>query len=110
MTGRPGHAGGSQSFERWLLKISQREQALRALAVSDWSDKLAAVQALDDTAEIRASDVLHPTQSLPGRPAEPLLVSPSEVRQRSVQTLEGRAALLHALAHIEFNAINLALD
>lgn len=35
---------------------------------------------------------------------------PSGVRQRSVQTLEGRAALLHALAHIEFNAINLALD
>ncbi|KOQ52427.1 hypothetical protein ABW38_07230, partial [Achromobacter xylosoxidans] len=48
--------------------------------------------------------------ALPGRPAVPVLVSPSEVPQRSMATLEGRAALLHALAHIEFNAVNLALD
>lgn len=46
----------------------------------------------------------------PGRPARPLLVSPRAVERRQVSTLEGRAALLHALAHIEFNAINLALD
>jgi uncharacterized ferritin-like protein (DUF455 family) len=32
------------------------------------------------------------------------------VPQRPVHTLEGRAALLHAIAHIEFNAIDLALD
>lgn len=46
----------------------------------------------------------------PGRPARPALVSPFEVERRSLATLEGRAALVHALAHIEFNAINLALD
>lgn len=68
------------------------------------------MRALDDTAGIGAADLLHAATNLPGRPAEPVLVPPSEVRQRSVQTLEGRAALLHALAHIEFNAINLALD
>jgi len=68
------------------------------------------VRALDDTAGIGAADLLHAATNLPGRPAEPVPVPPSEVRQRSVQTLEGRAALLHALAHIEFNAINLALD
>ncbi|XUG01437.1 ferritin-like domain-containing protein [Bordetella pertussis] len=45
-----------------------------------------------------------------GAAARPQLVPPSQVRQRSVQSPEGRAALLHALAHIEFNAINLALD
>jgi len=38
------------------------------------------------------------------------LVSPLEVKKRSMRTVEGRAALIHALAHIEFNAINLALD
>lgn len=27
-----------------------------------------------------------------------------------MSTIEGRAVLIHALAHIEFNAINLALD
>jgi uncharacterized ferritin-like protein (DUF455 family) len=46
----------------------------------------------------------------PGRPDKPVLVSPNEVRQRGLGTLQGRAALIHALAHIEFNAINLALD
>jgi len=46
----------------------------------------------------------------PGRPAKPVLVSPFAVGRRSAHTPEGRAALIHALAHIEFNAINLALD
>jgi uncharacterized ferritin-like protein (DUF455 family) len=46
----------------------------------------------------------------PGRPPRPLLVSPREVARRQVSTPEGRAVLLHALAHIEFNAVNLALD
>lgn len=46
----------------------------------------------------------------PGRPARPRLVSPHEVARRSLGSVEGRAALVHAIAHIEFNAINLALD
>jgi uncharacterized ferritin-like protein (DUF455 family) len=37
-------------------------------------------------------------------------VAPPQLEQRKVSTLEGRAALIHAIAHIEFNAINLALD
>jgi uncharacterized ferritin-like protein (DUF455 family) len=46
----------------------------------------------------------------PGRPEKPVLVTPRDLPRRSVNTLEGRAALLHSIAHIEFNAINLALD
>jgi uncharacterized ferritin-like protein (DUF455 family) len=46
----------------------------------------------------------------PGQPAQPELVAPHQVPRRRVDTLPGRAALIHALAHIEFNAINLALD
>lgn len=46
----------------------------------------------------------------PGRPARPELVPPRELPKRKLTTVEGRAALLHALAHIEFNAINLAWD
>lgn len=53
---------------------------------------------------------LHDDAVMPGRPAKPALVSPLEVEKRSMRTVEGRAALVHALAHIEFNAINLALD
>ena len=46
----------------------------------------------------------------PGRPERPRLVSPRELPQRRLHTESGRAALIHAVAHIEFNAINLALD
>lgn len=46
----------------------------------------------------------------PGRPARPRLVAARSVARRSPATPEGRIALLHALAHIELNAIDLALD
>ena len=45
-----------------------------------------------------------------GRPARPELVEPARVPRRGLGTPEGRVALIHAVAHIEFNAINLALD
>nr|WP_216860508.1 ferritin-like domain-containing protein [Polynucleobacter sp. JS-Fieb-80-E5] len=48
--------------------------------------------------------------SLPGRPLKPELVLPKLVPKRRMDTPEGRAGLLHSLAHIEFNAMNLALD
>ena len=48
--------------------------------------------------------------TLPGRPARPALTHPAKVPRRSPLTLEGRAAMVHAICHIEFNAINLALD
>jgi len=46
----------------------------------------------------------------PGRPPQPELVSPKDLRQRKVGSEEGHAALIHSIAHIEFNAINLAWD
>lgn len=46
----------------------------------------------------------------PGRPARPPLVPPQRVPRRRPGSPTGRAALIHAIAHIEFNAINLALD
>lgn len=47
---------------------------------------------------------------LAGHPPKPELVPPSRVTNRKLTTIEGYAALLHAVCHIEFNAINLALD
>lgn len=47
---------------------------------------------------------------VPGRPENPELINAKDVPQRGLGSVEGRTALLHALAHIEFNAINLALD
>ncbi len=45
-----------------------------------------------------------------GRPERPELVSPRKVKARNPKSPEGRARLLHAIVHIEFTAINLALD
>lgn len=45
-----------------------------------------------------------------GRPLRPVLVSHTQVEQRKLGSKEGFAAMLHAICHIEFNAINLALD
>jgi uncharacterized ferritin-like protein (DUF455 family) len=47
---------------------------------------------------------------LPSRPAKPVLVAPVDVPKRRLNTKEGLAALIHAITHIEFNAINLAWD
>ena len=47
---------------------------------------------------------------LPGCPARPELCSHLKIPKRSPFTADGLAALLHAVTHIEFNAINLALD
>lgn len=45
-----------------------------------------------------------------GRPVLPILVHPSQVPRRRLGSVAGRVGLIHAVAHIEFNAINLALD
>jgi len=47
---------------------------------------------------------------MPGRPVRPALVSPRDLPRRGFGTEEGRAAFIHAVAHIEFNAIDLAWD
>lgn len=46
----------------------------------------------------------------PARPAKPELVSPMDVPRRRLGSPAGRGALLHAVAHIELNAIDLAAD
>jgi uncharacterized ferritin-like protein (DUF455 family) len=88
-----------------------RPEALVALCLDDPRSKVEAVRALASAAPTPTpTDALEQPAGLPGRPARPRLVRPDQVPRRPVGTREGRAALLHAVAHIEFNAINLALD
>ena len=87
-----------------------RQRSLAALATADIDAKLAATHEALNAAETGADALLLAPATLPGRPPRPLLVSPKDVPQRSLSTVSGRAALIHALAHIEFNAVNLALD
>lgn len=92
-----------------------RSAALACLQETSPSRKVASVHALavarrDARMVVASAASLEATAILPGRPDRPVLVPPLDVRQRSMRTIEGRAALVHALAHIEFNAVNLALD
>lgn len=92
-----------------------RGAALHWLACRDPMEKAAGVQALAAAWQqgamiLNAHAPLVTDQVIPGRPGRPELVAPLSVPRRSMASVEGRAVLLHALAHIEFNAINLALD
>ena len=90
-----------------------RQQALAILSLSDPIEKAAQTRALFAGLDAQAIDPApryDAPATVPGRPARPRLVAAKDVPARSPFTLEGRAALLHAVTHIEFNAINLALD
>ena len=90
-----------------------RAQALLALQLSDPDDKVGAVLrygSLSPDVRVDVELTLCPPVGVPGRPARPALIDPALVPQRSPFTAEGLAALMHAVCHIEFNAINLALD
>lgn len=92
---------------------SLREHALHALALNDPQEKANYVKSVQQAGPwpVVAEQIIEPSGCvIPGRPERPLIVPPQQVKQRSLNTPEGRATLLHALAHIEFNAINLALD
>ncbi len=68
--------------------------------VRAWRENLLSLDAYDDPKSIDE----------PGRPAMPVLVLPGNVPKRRLGTTAGLAALIHAVTHIEFNAINLAWD
>lgn len=88
-----------------------RHSALIALQHRAPADKCAAVDALPCAADaVVPETVFQAPPHLPCRLERPELVSVLKVPKRSVHTVEGRAALLHSIAHIEFNAIDLALD
>jgi uncharacterized ferritin-like protein (DUF455 family) len=87
-----------------------RTDALSILLESDADRKASRARALDTGLAIGAIDAIEEPPGIPGRPERPLLVPHAQVKQRSMATAEGRAALIHALAHIELNAIDLALD
>lgn len=55
-------------------------------------------------------DALAAPPARPARPGRPILVAPGDVRRRRLGSPAGHVALLHAVAHIEFNAIDLAFD
>lgn len=94
---------------------SLRWQAQQLLLLSSPLEKAQAVRQLGqglatEALRFNTQEQLTAPAGLPGRPERPTLVHPSQLNNRAVGTREGRAALIHSLAHIEANAINLALD
>ena len=96
--------------------LELRQTALEILAITDPKTKVDRVKqlfsdyhqqsvALDVSSTLNSEDL-----ALPGRPQKPDLVPPLTVPKRRMDTVDGRLSLLHSLAHIEFNAMNLALD
>ncbi len=91
--------------------------ALHCLLSTEPNEKVALAT---DMHERNGAGALAPSEScahcpvvdipVPGRPARPRLVRPGAVASRGLGTPAGRIALIHAVAHIEFNAINLACD
>ncbi|WP_417496748.1 ferritin-like domain-containing protein [Maricaulis sp.] len=91
-----------------------REMSLAVLQTAEPRAKAAAARAVRralDEARL-AWPAPWPTDlpGAPARPERPLRVAPGKTPRRRLGTLEGRIALLHAIAHIEFNAIDLAFD
>lgn len=81
-----------------LAERDPQAKCLRVAALSLPPDDFAVPAIAEDAARI------------PGRPERPALIHPRDVPHRGLGSVAGRVALLHAVAHIEFNAINLALD
>lgn len=89
---------------RALMCCSPSDKAdLVAQLCRDWAQGLVTVPATDGACP------LLPVLDA-GRPSRPELIEHTAVPRRKPASAEGLAALLHAIAHIEFNAINLALD
>ncbi len=87
-----------------------RHRALALLLLPDADQKAAQTRLLDPRADVGAELSLAEPPGIPGRPAKPLLVPHTQLKQRSMRTTEGRAALIHALTHIELNAIEIAVN
>lgn len=97
------------------LPHSHTLPTLRSAVLDPWSQtnpllKAQATLALDLAWPVGANEILQAPSPGPGRAARPLLVPHTQLKAKSMTTPEGRAILVHSIAHIELNAIDLALD
>ena len=91
--------------------MSLRATSLAVLQIYSPTEKCVATSTLlCDVSDVNSKEIFQEPVQLPCRPDRPTLVSTLKVQQRSVHTIDGRAALIHSLAHIELNAIDLGLD
>ena len=112
--GTAGHAGsGATSVRR--DQVSLFDAAIDCLDASLPDEKVALTQRYAQDflrGELQVPHDAPPPRPvrMPGRPEQPKLVPARELPQRGIGSTEGRAAFVHAIAHIELNAIDLAWD
>ena len=87
-------------------------ECLDAAAVDDKIALTRAHAAAFARGELAIPDDASPPEPIrmPGRPARPRLVHPRALPRRGLGSDAGRAAFIHAIAHIELNAVDLAWD
>ncbi len=94
------------------LPTTLAEAARRVMASADPAEKVALTRAYTDAwasggiAEVGSTAL----PDRPARPARPELLAPRDMPKRKLGGDAGRAAFVHAIAHIELNAIDLAWD
>ena len=96
-------------------RLCVMEQAARVVATADPSGKVRLAHETAQawrTGELRlpAPGAASQAPQAPGRPERPELKPPAQVPKRRLGNPAGRFALMHAVAHIEFNAIDLHFD
>ena len=96
-----------------IFKCSLTSAAIEVLNTPDPDEKVKLSflisQNWDNGSLLKIDNVIPP--AYPARPSYPQLIDPKKVARRRINTaVPGRVALLHALAHIELNAIDLAWD
>ena len=117
---------GHDGCINWRLRLKWWFSSFVVAVIALYSQLQAALLATDPTQKCVLTQTLHQAAEAgelqwdtdapcldfarAGQPDKPVLVDPKQVKPRRMATPEGYAALLHAVAHIEFNAINLALD
>ena len=117
---------GHEGCINWRLRLKWWFSSFVVAVIALYSQLQAALLATDPTQKCVLTQTLHQAAmagelqwdtdapcldfARAGQPDKPVLVDPKQVKPRKMATPEGYAALLHAVAHIEFNAINLALD
>ena len=117
---------GHDGCINWRLRLKWWFSSFVVAVIALYSQLQAALLATDPTQKCVLTQALHQAAmagelrwdtdapcldfARAGQPDKPVLVDPKQVKPRKMATPEGYAALLHAVAHIEFNAINLALD
>jgi uncharacterized ferritin-like protein (DUF455 family) len=100
-----------QLTELALLEPNPRRKCELTFALaSQWQQSQ--LSRIDQTQSVESTDPRSTILALdtPGQPDLPKLVNPRQLKRRSMSSAVGRIGFLQAFAHIEFNAMNIALD